>query len=345
MTIRKKASRASVSVVRPGVLTTVQDSGRYGLQHLGVVPGGAMDVGAHQTANALVGNPLDTASLEFTLIGPELVFHQETLIALCGARFDASVDGVRLPLDRPVLVPRGARLVAGRALLGCRAYLAIAGGIAVPIVLGSRSTYLPAAFGGLGGRALRASDELPLAPNATVLASERFSRLRASTAAAPGISTVRWFAPPSRTIRRGAVEVAAMPGRHFERFTAAAQAAFFGSPWRVLPDSNRMGFRLGGARLDTAGRLEILSEPTCLGTVQVPGGGTPIVLMADHQTTGGYPKIAEVASIDIARLAQCAPGDEVRVLRCTLEEANARRRTARAARMLVLDSIAREFST
>ncbi len=341
----KAAAGTGITVVRPGMLTTVQDRGRHGLQHLGVGPGGAMDPVAHELANALVGNAPDAATLEFTLIGPELVFARAALIALCGAPFDASIEGCRLPGNRPVLVPAGARLVAGRALRGCRGYLAIAGGIAVEPVLESRSTYLPAAFGGLAGRALRAGDAVPLARNAATLARERFARLASPVPAGAGLVTVRWFTPPLTVLERAPIQVAAMTGRHFERFAPEAQAALFASAWRVLPDSNRMGFRLGGPRLDTVGRLEILSEPTCLGTVQVPAGGAPIVLMSDHQTTGGYPKIAEVASVDVPRVAQLAPGDELRLLRCTLEEARARHGAAHGVLEAVLRSIATEFGT
>ncbi len=332
-----------LAVVRPGMLTTVQDRGRHGLQHLGVVPGGAMDQVANGIANALVGNPAHAATLEFTLLGPELQFGGEALIALCGARFDASLNGSRLPLDRPVLVPAGARLSVGRARLGCRGYLAIAGGIAVDQVLGSRSTYLPAGFGGLGGRALLAADTIPLAGDAVSLARERFEALGQAVAAGSGMLSVRWFAPPLTVLNAGTLEFAALPGRHYEQFTAQSQAAFFESAWRVSPDSNRMGFRLTGPKLETSGKLEIISEPTCLGTVQVPANGAPIVLMADHQTTGGYPKIAELASVDIPAFAQLAPGAELRFTRCTLEEARERRTAARSVLAAVMRSIATEY--
>ena len=218
----------------------------------------------------------------------------------------------------------------GRALRGSRAYLGIAGGIALEPVLGSRSTYLPARFGGLEGRALRAGDTLPLAPGAAELAAARYAQLAAGAVRRDGIETVRWSAPPLTLPDREPIVLHAMEGQHFGLFGAGAQRVFFDAVWRVAPESNRMGFRLGGPSIvaDRAG--ELLSGPTCLGTVQVPANGAPIALMADHQTTGGYPKIAEIASADVPRLAQLAPGGRLHFARCTLEDALELARAARA---------------
>jgi antagonist of KipI len=310
----------SLRVLRPGVLTTVQDGGRHGLQHLGVVPGGAMDPVSLALANALVGNAAGEAALEITLLGPDLVVPAGTLVALCGARFDARLDGEPLPLYRPVLVDTESRLAVGRARLGSRGYLAVAGGIAAPPVLGSRSTFLPARFGGLEGRALRAGDELPLAANAAELARDRSRKSKQGTADPVAALTLPDAEP---------IVVRAMEGRHFEVFAPAARRAFFETAWKVSTDSNRMGYRLEGPALARARAVEILSEPTCLGTVQVPADGLPIALMADHQTTGGYPKIAEVASAEVPRLAQLKAGGAVRFQRCTLEEARVLRRELR----------------
>jgi antagonist of KipI len=318
-----------IRVVKPGLLTTVQDAGRHGLQHLGIVPGGAMDPVALELANALVGNVLGEAGLEITVIGPELEFGCTALVALCGARFDATLDGAPLPPDRPVLVERGARLALGRAIAGARACLAIAGGIAVPVVLGSRSTFLPASFGGFEGRALRAGDLVPLAADAAEVAARRYAALAGRRALAGGLASVGWSVPTLTLPEREPITVRAMEGRHHSLFEAASQRAFFEATWRVLPESNRMGFRLAGPTLLRPGSAEIQSEPTCLGTVQVPADGQPIALMADHQTTGGYPRIAEIASADVPRLAQLAPGATVRFARCSLAEAVALRRALR----------------
>jgi antagonist of KipI len=335
----------SIRVLKPGLLTSVQDRGRHGLQHLGIVPSGAMDLVAHALANALVGNEGGEASLELTLIGPELLFEEPALVALCGAEFAASADGQALPRDRPVWLRAGARLATGRATRGSRAYLAVAGGIALDPVLGSRSTYAPAHFGGLHGRALRRGDELPLAPHAARLAAERYPRLAEHATQRGGLRTVRWSAPPLTLPEHEPILVHAMEGQHFGLFEPAAQRAFFEATWRVTPESNRMGFRLGGPTLAAAKAGEILSGPTCLGTVQVPANGLPIALMADHQSTGGYPKIAEIATADVARAAQLSPGGTLRFARCTLEEALELGRALRARLDSALQALAWEYGT
>ena len=295
----------SIRVLRPGLLSTLQDRGRHGLQHVGLCPGGAMDPVALALANALVGNARDEAALEITVIGPELEFEEPTLVAVCGAEFKGS-----FPHNRPVLAPAGSRYNVGRAVRGARAYLAVAGGFAVEPVLGSRSTFLPGRFGGFQGRALRHGDVLPLRDPSS---STRFGSLKKTRDA-----SVRWSAPPLTLPDREPVLLHVVEGQHFGSFEPAAQRAFFDAVWRISPDSNRMGFRLGGPALARAQSDEVLSGPTCLGTVQVPANGVPIVLMADHQTTGGYPRIAEVVSADVPRLAQLAPGGTVHFARCDL---------------------------
>jgi antagonist of KipI len=306
----------TIRVLRPGLFTTVQDAGRHGLQHLGLCPGGAMDDVAFALANALVGNAPGEATLEVTVIGPELQFERDCLVAVCGAEFRGS-----FPHNRPVLVPAGARYSVGRAVRGARAYLAVAGGLAIEPVLGSRSTYLPGAFGGLEGRALKHGDVLPLGPEVEALSRARFAALKNRIE-----RSVRWSAPPLTLPDREPILIHVVEGQHYESFEPASQRAFLESVWRVSPDSNRMGFRLQGPALERARAEggeggEILSGPTCLGSVQVPSGGAPIALMADNQTTGGYPRIAEVVSADVARLAQLAPGGKVHFARCNLDTA------------------------
>jgi antagonist of KipI len=327
----------TVRVLRPGILMTVQDTGRHGYQHLGLCPGGAMDPVALALANALVGNPLDEAGLEITILGPDLEFGRETLVALCGAEFEASI-----PLNRPVLVEAGKLIHIGRATRGARGYLAIAGGLPLEPVLGSRSTYLPGRFGGLEGRTLRRGDALPLQANVEELSKERFARLKGRNG-----RSVRWWAPPLTAPDREPILLHVVEGEHYGRFDAGAQRAFLDTIWRIEPESNRMGFRLGGAPLARApandGSDEILSGPTCLGTVQVPASGQPIVLMADHQTTGGYPRIAEVAWADVPRLAQLAPGGRLHFARCTLDIAAQLRKAMRERLESALHGIAWEY--
>jgi len=312
----------TLRVLRPGMHTTVQDLGRYGLQHMGVVPCGAMDAVAHRLANALVGNAAASATLECTVVGPELLFEDAALVALCGAAFEATVTGAALPQNRPVLLGAGARLRVGRALQGARGYLAVAGGIRVPAVLGSHSTYVPAAFGGYEGRALRAGDALALDQVAPALAAARFARLKGARSGA-GFSSTAWRVSTLSLPLERTLTVRAMEGRHFDQFDAASRRAFFDQAWRVSQDSNRMGYRLAGPALARRNSGDLLSEPTCLGTVQAPGDGSVIVLMADHQTTGGYPKIAEVAGADMPMLSQLAPGGALRFARCSVDEARA----------------------
>jgi antagonist of KipI len=321
----------SIRVLRPGLLTTVQDFGRHGHQHVGLCPGGAMDPVSLALANALVGNPPGAPALEITLIGPELQFEHDTLVALCGADFQGG-----FPANRPLLARAGATLPVGRAARGARAYLAVASGLAIEPVLGSCSTYLPGRFGGYEGRALRHGDVL--APNEDV-SRERFAALKRRNGA-----SVRWSAPPLTLPDREPIVVHAVEGQHAGMFDSAAQRAFYDTVWRVSPESNRMGFRLGGAPLAAAeGRDAILSGPTCLGSVQVPPSGVPIALMADHQTTGGYPRIAEIAAADVPRVAQLAPGATLHFAQCSLEKARELRLDARARLEAALRSIAWEY--
>ena len=327
----------TLRILRPGILMTVQDGGRYGYQHLGLSPGGAMDPVALALANALVGNEVDEGALEITVLGPDVEFAQDTLVALCGAEFETS-----LPLNRPVLVEAGTNVHIGRALRGARGYLAIAGGFAIEPVLGSRSTYLPGQFGGYEGRTLRRGDKLPLQENVEELSKERFARLKGRNG-----RSVRWWAPPLTAPDREPILLHIIEGEHYGRFDAVAQRAFLDTIWSITADSNRMGFRLGGAPLARSvaadGSDEILSGPTCLGTVQVPANGQPIVLMADHQTTGGYPRIAEIAWADVPRLAQLAPGGKLHFARCNLEIAAQLRKAMRERLDSALHGIAWEY--
>jgi antagonist of KipI len=323
----------TIRVLRPGLLMTVQDLGRHGHQHVGLCPGGAMDPLSLMLANALVGNDPGAAALELTVLGPDLAFERDTLIALLGAEFEADI-----PLNRPALVPAGAHISVSRAVRGARGYLAVAGGIAVPEVLGSRSTYLPGGFGGVDGRVLKRGDLLPLVPDSEQLSRERFAALKNKRG-----SSVRWSAPPLTVPDREPIVVHVLDGEHFADFDANMQRVFVDTVWRVSPDSNRMGYRLAGPALARAKADEILSGPTALGSVQVPANGVPIALMADHQTTGGYPRIAEIASADVPRLAQIAPGGTVHFARCGLDMAAELRKDTRNRLSQTLRGVAWEY--
>jgi biotin-dependent carboxylase-like uncharacterized protein len=336
----------TLRVLRAGALATVQDLGRPGLQHQAMVPGGAMDAVSHRIANALVGNAGAAATIEIALAGPELAFDTDALIALHGARFDAWLDDAPLPLARPVLLRAGARLRIGRATVGAFGYLAIAGGIAVAPVLGSRSTFLSGGFGGLGGRALAAGAVLPLATDAAARAAARFARLtRRTRAIEVGAGrSVRWAAPALTLPAQDVVHLRAIEGAHAERFTADARRAFHAEAWRVTGESNRMGYRLAGPALPLSAPLDIASQGVCFGTVQVPAGGQPIVLMADRQTTGGYPRIAEVVWADLPRLAQAAPGSAaLRFEAASLDAADAAREALVRRTEALIDRLRWEF--
>jgi antagonist of KipI len=309
----------SFEVLRGGVLTTVQDLGRYGMQHVGVPVSGAMDAYSLRVANRLVGNDDEAAALEITLAGPQLAFHADTLVALCGGDLSPTIGGKRVPMRRPVSVSRGSQLVFGECAAGCRAYLAVAGGINVPEVLGSRSTYVRAAIGGVQGRALKHGDRLAAAKTY----QHRFAKLRESPAyARDGFAAENWSVRvnPERFLRRPQ-EIRFVAGRHWDTLTLAARDLFTGETFRLGSASDRMGYRLEGVSLEGTERGTIASEAAAFGTIQLPPDGNPIVLMADRQTIGGYPRIGEVASVDLPLLAQLKSADKLAFRQISLPEA------------------------
>jgi antagonist of KipI len=296
-------------VIDGGFLTTIQDLGRDGCEHLGVPVSGAMDRFALLAANALVGNPRGAAGLECALAGCSLLAEEETLVAATGVGFMLAVDG-REVLPWTAAYVRAGEKVALRA--GPRAawgYLAFAGGIDAPRVMGSRSTYLRGAFGGLEGRALIPGDRLALGvPAGWDLLARAGRKLANFCLPAYGPQT----------------EIAAIPGPQAEAFTPEALELFFSAEFTLTSGCDRMGYRLAGPKLARHASAELLSEGAPLGAVQVPGDGQPIVLMADRQATGGYAKIAVVASSDLPVLAQRLPGAPVRFRRVDVAEAQAR---------------------
>jgi biotin-dependent carboxylase-like uncharacterized protein len=315
-----QAPGACVEVLRPGPLSALQDLGRVGHQQLGVIASGAMDEWAHRVANLLAGNLADEATLEITLMGPSLRFHESALIAIAGADLSPRVDGHPVPMATPVLLRAGALLEFGRRVFGCRACLAVHGGFAVAPVMGSRSTYLRAGFGGLEGRALRKGDLLPLAASASSHGYARLaSRLATGEAAFAAPAPDEFVAPEHPAARARRLRV--VEGQQWMRFTDQARTAFLEADFTLTHQSDRMGCRLAGPALALQAPLEMISEAVAFGTVQVPPDGQPIVLMADRQTTGGYPKIAAIASVDLPLLAQKVPGETVSFERVALEHA------------------------
>jgi antagonist of KipI len=311
----------SLHIVRPGLLTTVQDLGRPGYQHLGVVVSGAMDALALRVANLLVGNAEGAAGLEITLLGPTIRFESEQLIALTGADLSPTLDGQPMPPHRPVVVRTGTVLAFGAARAGCRVYLAVAGGLAVPLVLGSRATYLRATLGGWHGRALLAGDELPTGePTAT---GQRLQQALTPAFLANWTAS-RWMPGPTLCpTPRPQPLIRAVRGPEYAQFDEASQRAFWREPFTITPAADRMGYRLQGPVLQRETATELLSSAVTFGTVQVPPGGQPIVLLADAQTTGGYPRLAQVITADFSALAQARPGQQLRFQEVSLAEAQA----------------------
>lgn len=292
----------SITVIRPGLASTFQDSGRHGHQHLGVPVGGAMDQRAHQIANLVAGNAHDTATLEITLSGPTLRFDAPACIALSGADLSPALNGRPAPRGRPLIVHEGDVLSFGERRSGVRCYLACHGGFDLPLILGSQSTYLRGALGGFEGRALRKGDVVPLR---TALRADALERLAAD------LGDMSIYLPSTLAFNPRA-RLRIMRGPHTELFTDVALRALFGSAYRIANESDRMGYRLQGPQLPVRENRQLLSEGATFGTIQVPSDGLPIVLMADRQSIGGYPKIGHVATVDLPQLAQCMPGDEIR---------------------------------
>ncbi|KUG08520.1 biotin-dependent carboxyltransferase family protein [Solirubrum puertoriconensis] len=312
----------SFSILSPGLLTTVQDLGRVGYQKQGIIVSGAMDATALRLANLLVGNPENTAGLELTLLGPKIRFETDQVIALAGADLSPAVDSEPVRMWRPVLVRAGAVLSFGAPREGSRAYLAVAGGLALPPVLGSRSTYLRAGLGGLQGRALRKGDAVPCSkPNAL---AAKLMQVLVSNADALGRrwAEAAWAPDPALLPRHeSSLEIRATTGPEYHLFSAESQGHLWEQEYSLSTESDRMGYRLLGPQLGLENPQELLSSAVTFGTVQVPAGGLPIVLMADHQTTGGYPRIAQVITADFARLAQLPLGGKIRFREVTLAEA------------------------
>jgi KipI family sensor histidine kinase inhibitor len=311
------ASR-SMSIIDPGMLTTVQDAGRWGHQSTGVPVCGAMDWIAYRTANALVGNAPGAATLEATMAGPKLRFEQRTTFAVAGADLGATLDGVRVPHCAAVSCPAGGVLRFGNRVFGARAYLAADGGIEVPRVLASRSTHVLSRMGGWHGRQLMQGDRLALG--------------------GPGPAPGRRRPTPEATeyVRGGGARVRVMPGPQSEYFPADALDALERTRFTISPQSNRMGYRLQGGQIPRLVEQELISDAAFTGAIQVPSSGEPILLMADRQTTGGYPQLAVVITADVPLVAQLSPGDWIEFRVCSRSEAISAL-VAQEARLLAFD--------
>jgi biotin-dependent carboxylase-like uncharacterized protein len=289
----------ALETVRPGLFTTVQDSGRVGVSRWGVPASGSADPFSARAANWLAGNAEGAAVLEVTLGGAEFALLADCRLGIAGARADVAVNGSAVPPRRALFLRAGDRVAVGVAVEGLRVYVAVSGGIDVPAVLGSRATLTGSRLGGFQGRRLAAGDRLPVGTSSSV--PER---------TLPDAVTSR--------VLRGEARVVAGP--QLERFPAASREAFFGGAFRVSTRSDRRGLRLEGPRVAPSDG-DIEPEGVVVGAIQVPGGGEPIALMPDGPVTGGYPKIATVIRTDLPVLGQWRPGQEVRFREVTREEA------------------------
>ncbi|WP_127958664.1 5-oxoprolinase subunit PxpC [Serratia microhaemolytica] len=288
-----------LKVLRAGIYTTVQDLGRHGFRRLGVSQSGALDAPALKIANLLVGNQADAAGLEITLGQFSAKFTKNCWIALTGAGCNAQLDGQPVWTGWCYAVKKGQQLTLKMPKYGMRSYLAVSGGIDVPEVLGSRSTDLKAAFGGWQGRQLKEGDQLPL------------GAVQAQPKAMVGVHQLLF----SNRVR-------VIPGPEYQEFSPEAQENFWRTPWQLTPQSNRMGYRLSSScALQRTEQRELLSHGLLPGVIQVPHNGQPIILMADAQTTGGYPRIACVIEADLYHLAQVRLGELIHFVPCSVAEA------------------------
>jgi len=294
----------TAEIIYPGVLTIVVDLGRTGFRNIGIPSSGAMDSFSHKIANFLVGNNEDAAALEFSLTAPCMKFLNDSVIAITGADFSPEIDGAPVNMCESLLVKKGSVLNFGTLKSGCRGYISFAGGIDVPIVMSSKTTFLRAKIGGYEGRALKTGDVIK-----TNAPQKPLDELCG-----------RYIRNPKQYIGEYIVRVILGPQDNF--FTDAGIKTFLSERYIVTNQFDRMGYRLDGPKIETRGGSDIISEGIVTGSIQIPGDGKPIVIMEDGQTAGGYAKIATVISHDLRLVAQSKAGDKIRFKRISIEEAH-----------------------
>jgi len=298
---------SDVTVIKPGMLSTVQDSGRKGYQQYGVTVSGVMDAYAYRMANWLVGNQEGEAALEITLLGPTLEISRDMVVAVTGGDLGPKLNGSPMAQWTGVAVQAGDAISFSGVKSGCRSIIAFSGGIQVQLLMGSRSTYTRGVIGGFKGRALRQGDVLTIGQ--TITAREKLLGRKGNPHS---------FLPISST---EPLVVRVVPGPQEEAFTEEGLAAFYTESYQVSTESDRMGCRLTGTAIAHKTGADIISDGIAMGAIQVPGHGCPIVMMADRQTTGGYTKIANVITVDLPKMAQVKPGDHVRFKAVSVEKA------------------------
>ncbi|MGE6612774.1 biotin-dependent carboxyltransferase family protein [Peribacillus sp. NPDC076916] len=302
----------SLRIIKPGLLTSIQDLGRKGFQQHGVIVSGAMDGHSLRIANMLVGNEEGEAALEITLMGPTIKIEKNCLISITGGNLSPTIDNHSVPMWKPILVKKGSILRFEGCKSGCRAHLSVSGGFAIPEVMESKSTYLRAGIGGYMGRALKADDVLEFNEPSKIIGDRAFKG---------SFSFPMWFVNEKEFMPRGKPLIRFIDGSQYESFTDSSKDSFVAGAFKVSNQSDRMGYRLSGPTLELKDNGELLSEAVTNGSVQVPPDGNPIILLADSQTTGGYPKIAQVITADLPIIAQVKPGESIQFSRVNLKEA------------------------
>ncbi len=295
-----------IAILDGGLMTTIQDNGRTGFQQYGMSVSGAMDNFSMRVGNLLVGNEPYEAVLETTILGPTIQFNVSTVIAITGANMNPQINSKPVPMWRSILVNSGDILTFLGLISGCRGYISLAGGIGIEAVMGSKSTYVRGAIGGLNGKQLQIGDEFNLGLTNKDLEQLRNKRIPLKY----------------RPIYANACEIRVILGPQDDCFTQEAISTFFESKYDVTNEADRMGYRLAGSKIEHIQSADIISDGITLGSIQVPGHGMPIIMMADRQTTGGYTKIATVISSDIAILAQLKPGDKIRFKQVSIEKSH-----------------------
>jgi len=305
-----------IRIKRAGLMATIQDQGRHHYLSQGVPVSGAMDSLSAQIANLCLGNDVNDAVIEFTQSGASFVTEEDMLICLSGAGACLKTEIRRLPQHRPLFIPAGTGLYLENAPPGNRSYLAVAGGWHVPEALGSRSTYITARFGGLDGRFLKEKDVLKSTEKFTPTTMAIWNALKGNA-----INYPKWGVARALFLSRDFKSIRVMRGREFNWFDDASTGNFFAEEYILGHNSNRMGYQLQGKPMHRAIQGELLSTAVTPGTIQVTNNGDLILLMADCQTTGGYPRIAQVAAVDLPLCAQLQPGDAINFKEISWKEA------------------------
>lgn len=309
----------SVTVLKPGILSTIQDSGREGYERFGIVVSGAMDIFSLNLANILVGNDINDACIEITMLGPELKISKDTLIAITGGYLSPKLNGIRIENNRPIYIKKDSILSFGSAIKGCRSYISFAGGFDITKVLGSRSTYIRGNIGGINGRALVKGDIINITERTSI--SNRIIESLLMYKEKDDFIEAGWFAKSLINYNSDNQIIRVFKDQQYDLVERKSLYSFYKNSYVISQNSDRMGYRLLGDEIKFREKIEMISGEVSLGTIQIPPDGKPIILLADRQTAGGYPKLAHVIAADIPVLAQLKPGRSIKFKKVSIKEA------------------------